>query len=181
MLAICSKGQARVNPNDKIVKNLCTFLCSDPLLTPVFADNQQLGGIQSLQKPDTPAQAKTSKESSAANVQLSEQELMRRGAETALKELCDRFGEHLFQDIPKVWECMAGKLQSVYGDQSELSATDANNADDLIAEETNVGQEIIDSLTVIRTVLPVLHESLWSKVSIHPTISCPNGMTNTIL
>ncbi|KAI9288630.1 hypothetical protein BC943DRAFT_288000 [Umbelopsis sp. AD052] len=172
LLAICSKGQVRINPNDKIVKNLCTFLCSDPLLTPVFADNQQLGGIQSLQKPDAPAQAKASKESSAANSQLSEQELMRRGAETALKELCDRFGEHLFQEIPKVWECMAGKLQGIYGEQKESSAIDANSTDDLIAEETNVGQEIIDSLTVIRTVLPVLHESLWSKVvSIAPYIA----------
>jgi TATA-binding protein-associated factor len=170
-LAICSKGQGRVNPNDKIVKNLCTFLCSDPLLTPVFADNQQLEGIQSLQKSDSPAQVKASKESSTTNPHLGEPELMRRGAETALKELCDRFGEHLFQDIPKVWECMAGNLQTVFGDKGASSAMDANTTDDLIAGENSVGQDIIDSLTVIRTVLPVLHESLWNQVSFHPISS----------
>jgi TATA-binding protein-associated factor len=92
---------------------------------------------------------------------------MRRGAETALKELCDRFKEHLFQSISKLWECMAGKLQTIYADDGSLSSGDLNAADDFIAADPNVGQEIIDALTVIRTVLPVLHENLWEMVSFY--------------
>jgi hypothetical protein len=62
---------------------------------------------------------------------------------------------------------MAGKLQTIYADDGSLSSGDLNAADDFIAADPNVGQEIIDALTVIRTVLPVLHENLWEMVSFY--------------
>lgn len=96
---------------------------------------------------------------------------MRRGAETALKELCDRFGGNVFKIVPKLWECMAGRLQATYGDDSS-AAKEINAADESIVNDTSLGQEIVDALTVIRTVLPVLHETLASQVvSIAPFVA----------
>ncbi|KAI9495302.1 hypothetical protein BDB00DRAFT_870456 [Zychaea mexicana] len=166
LVALCSRNPNRVNPTDKIVKNLCTFLCSDTVETPVLEDNQTQSGILSIQKEDSSNTGKggSAKEAAAAapTAAQKESQLMKRGAEIALRVLCDRFEGRVFDIVPKLWECMVAKLQLVFGQDAEGSGVSL--ADKAIQSDLTVGQEVIDTLTIVTTVVPYLSSDLWPKI-----------------
>ncbi|KAG9295858.1 hypothetical protein G9A89_006597 [Geosiphon pyriformis] len=162
LVALCSSDQTtvRVNPNDKIVKNLCTFLCQDQSSTPVLQNNRSTEGILSLQKAK---ENNLSNGDSQKEEELKSQRLIRRGAETALRQFATQFGPKLFKVLPKLWSCMHSALDAVFlndkGDQkSEEDINCALNAND-------PGQEAIDSLQVLQTLTPVVHESLYPEIT----------------
>lgn len=107
-------------PPEKIVKNLCTFLCQDVEQTPAFALNKHLEkGILSAKSIITSeSQATNGKASKIAQMDLSieaeKAKVSRRGAELAFKELSAKFGEELFTHVPKMWEFMAGGLVAAF-------------------------------------------------------------------
>ncbi|EGN96198.1 hypothetical protein SERLA73DRAFT_170610 [Serpula lacrymans var. lacrymans S7.3] len=150
-------------PPDKIVKNLCTFLCQDVDQTPTFAYTRSvLDGILSFQTSYKPAGSRngrdghdrsdTPKADEASSARLS-----RRGAGLAFNQLSTRFGSRLFQVLPKMWQSMAGGLLSACGSGSP------QEADNLM--EKQFGQDVIDSLSVLEAVVPTLHPDLWPKLS----------------
>src|SRR5882762_2159351 len=98
-------------PPDKIVKNLCTFLCQDVEKTPTFAFmRKHLSAILSFQNPSAatdPGPKDGSKGDSIEKARLS-----RRGAGLAFVQLSTRFGPKLLDAIPKMWQSMAGGLLS---------------------------------------------------------------------
>lgn len=112
----------KVNPAEKVVKNLCTFICADTSLTPVFADSMNLlKGIASNRKPlPATAVARGRKptivkaDASAEPDQLSPEKLQRRGALMALSNFGERMGSQLFERLPKVWQRMASGLMDTY-------------------------------------------------------------------
>ncbi|KAG0170991.1 TATA-binding protein-associated factor mot1 [Apophysomyces sp. BC1034] len=170
LVALCARSTGRLNPNDKIVKNLCTFLCSDTTKTPVLEDSPIKSAILSIQKEDTgKAAINASKEAPAITAEQKEAQLMKRGAETSLHVLCDRFGSKIFDTVPMMWECMSLKLKSVFGEAS--GADDIMEVDAFIASDYSAGQEVIDALTVVNTVVPYISHELWGQVvSIVPDI-----------
>lgn len=108
------------SPPEKIVKNLCTFLCQDVDETPAFAlVMQQEKGIITVKSI-------LSSDSNSANGRgkgsrpepLSEEstkaKVSRRGAELAFQQLSREFGEKLFDLVPKIWEFMAGGLLNAF-------------------------------------------------------------------
>jgi TATA-binding protein-associated factor len=107
-------------PPDKIIKNLCTFLCQDTAQTPTFAFTcSTTAGILSFQQP-LPASAsrvapgKESKDAiddSKAD-EMAKARLARRGAGLAFEKLSCKFGRDLFEVLPKMWQSMAGGLLS---------------------------------------------------------------------
>ena len=107
-------------PPEKIVKNLCTFLCQDVEQTPTFAYNKHVeSGILSFKAiMRIDAATSTAKGRGQADAAQSEEankaKLSRRGAEFAFTELSLRFGERLFELVPKMWEFMAGGLLSAF-------------------------------------------------------------------
>lgn len=113
-----SNGLAQ--PPEKIVKNLCTFLCQDVEQTPTFAYNRQIeGGILSFKTimRGEGAGANGKGRGNADPTQSDDAEkakLSRRGAEFAFTELSSRFGERLFEVVPKMWEFMAGGLLAAF-------------------------------------------------------------------
>ncbi|KZT11597.1 SNF2 chromatin remodeling protein [Laetiporus sulphureus 93-53] len=145
-------------PPEKIVKNLCTFLCQDIDQTPTFAQARKtLGGILSfsrgsgtngsskpnIEKPElTPAEA--------AQARLS-----RRGAQLAFVELSRKFGPRMLDVVPKMWQSMAGGLLSACQTDS-VSKMDK-------AIEKQFGQDLIDSFSVLDAIVPTFHEELWPK------------------
>lgn len=109
----------KVNPAEKIIKNLCTFVCADDSLTPVFADTAAtLNGITSNKKPLTVAgrvrKNAAVKADSPEPEKMSVDKLQRRGALKALSSFGDRLGPQLFERLPKLWECMTGGLLGTY-------------------------------------------------------------------
>ena len=115
---ICSApGSAvRSNPSEKLVKNLCTFLCQDVSRTPIFAASKHLTkGILTLEY--TPARGLATKEPAGAQVEHADTltaKLVYRGAQLALSELAARFGADLLERVPKLWSCMSETLLAVY-------------------------------------------------------------------
>ncbi|ORY95444.1 hypothetical protein BCR43DRAFT_301359 [Syncephalastrum racemosum] len=155
LITLCSRASGRVNPTDKIVNNLCTFLCSDTSKTPVLEENQMQSGIVSIQKEDN------KKEIAASAATSAPAQLMKRGAETALRELCNRFGGRVFEMVPVLWDCMANRLRNVF----DPNGNDVSAADKQIQADLALGQQVIDALTVVKTVVPYLSEDLHEQVA----------------
>lgn len=98
-------------PPDKIVKNLCTFLCQDVEQTPTFAYHRKhLSGILSFRCPSKVTDNGVPEEDKAESRERAR--LSRRGAGLAFVKLSTKFGEKLLDTIPKMWQSMAGGILS---------------------------------------------------------------------
>ncbi|KAG8861908.1 TATA-binding protein-associated factor mot1 [Tulasnella sp. 330] len=147
----------KVNPAEKVVKNLCTFVCADGSLTPVFADSTHLlNGIASNKRPLPAAAAARGRKPAIPKVEvvelekMSPEKLQRRGALMALSNFGERMGPQLFERLPKLWQRMASGLMDTYSSDTLAS----------VADDTENGQTIVDELTVIQGVAPHLHPEL---------------------
>ncbi|KAI0247046.1 SNF2 chromatin remodeling protein [Lactifluus subvellereus] len=142
-------------PPDKIVKNLCTFLCQDVERTPTFAyQKKHLSGILSFQNPSKAAENGAPEEVKGESREKAR--LSRRGAGLAFIELSTKFGGKLLETIPKMWQSMAGGILSACAPDTP------DAADDLISRRH--GQDVIDSLSVLEAIVPTLHQELWPKI-----------------
>lgn len=94
-------------PPDKIVKNLCTFLCQDVERTPTFAYHKKhLSATLSFQNASKAVENSTPEDDKAESKEKAR--LSRRGAGLAFVELSTKFGEKLLEVIPNMWQSMAG-------------------------------------------------------------------------
>lgn len=147
---------SKTGPADKVIKNLCSFLCVDTSEVPEFHPNQQfLDKILSLRKEE----AKTDPADIISHQKaVKAARIKRLGAKTALETLSKMFGSELFVKLPKLKECMFGPLPSPSSDISD------NNIPDSICDpDSTLGQDIIDALSVIRALLPSLDTSLHNE------------------
>ena len=121
-IELCSSPTSTLksNPSDKIVKNLCTFLCQDISKTPIFAKARlSTAGILTLEyNPARGLAVKESKESQIQSPEVLATKLVCRGAQSALEELAKRFGETLLASVPKLWSCMSESLLTIYASGS---------------------------------------------------------------
>ena len=106
-----------MQPPDKIVKNLCTFLCQDAEQTPTFSYSTTiLDGILSFQGSKAIATlAESSKKGRASGTDSGDaikSHITRRGSVLAFVELSNKFGPRLLDVVPKMWNSMAGGLAS---------------------------------------------------------------------
>jgi TATA-binding protein-associated factor len=106
-------------PPDKIVKNLCTFLCQDIEQTPAFAFTRKVtDGILSFQGTTKAVQHRNGKESvkDKGNAKKADEaakaRLSRRGAGLAFEKLSRKFDAQLLIVIPSMWQSMVGGLLS---------------------------------------------------------------------
>lgn len=175
-------------PPDKIVKNLCTFLCQDIEQTPTFAYTRKtLQGILSFQASSTDSGVRNGKFGSKVEKpdalkadEASKSRLSRRGACLAFAELSTKFGPRLLSVIPNMWQSMVGGLLSACASgmqiKTNISTTidvfsDSPDKSDALIEK-QYGQDVIDSLSVLEAVVPALHEDLWPKlVEIYPMVA----------
>ena len=106
-------------PPEKIVKNLCTFLCQDVDETPAFALVMQhekgfitVKSILSSDSNSANGKGANAKGQDASTEESNKAKISRRGAELAFQQLSREFGKDLFELVPKIWEFMAGGLLS---------------------------------------------------------------------
>ncbi|KAF5391880.1 hypothetical protein D9757_001832 [Collybiopsis confluens] len=159
-IEFCSIHQIS-QPPDKIVKNLCTFLCQDVEQTPTFAFTRKItDGILSFQKASSPlpANGRGGKDKDKSDPdETNRSPLSRRGARFAFDQLSSKFGGRLLNIIPNMWQSMAGGLLSTFQPETPEEC-DA-------AMEKHFGQDVIDSLSVLEAAVPTFHRELWPKVT----------------
>ncbi|KAG2733298.1 hypothetical protein G9P44_004288 [Scheffersomyces stipitis] len=136
---------------DKIVKNLCAFLCVDTSEVPEFHHNViYKDDILSLKKEE----AKTDPLDIAAHEKaVHEAKIKRNGASLSLEALLKIYNADLFEKVPKLKEVMLEPLRLLENSISE----------ELVKDELK-GQSIIDALGILRALLPKLDKSLHDQV-----------------
>ncbi|KAI9598492.1 hypothetical protein BDF19DRAFT_393058 [Syncephalis fuscata] len=142
------------NPIDKIIKNICAFLCADASNTPVLETQQQEEGILSLEAVSIGAS--TCLVAAPVNETPEEREvrLIRRGAELAIREMAMLFEERLFNDLPKLWECANVRLTTSFPKEPEERD---------LKPSLVIGQEIIDALQLMISLSPHLNATLYEQ------------------
>lgn len=151
------------SPNEKLTKNICSLTCSDPVATPqaseasaktINFDDLGIAKVSnSRQKPQVL--------SSAEERSRMEGAITRRGAEFALRSLCDKFGGLLFEKLPKLWECLTEALNLCASNGSE--GTGPLSCPGTL-DQHGEPQALINNLQVVCSITPVLHKGLQSKI-----------------
>ncbi|KAG8699789.1 TATA-binding protein-associated factor mot1, partial [Ceratobasidium sp. 395] len=160
-----SSGLA-VMPAEQIVKNLCAFVCQDTEVTPVFTQSRRVhAGVLTCKlmaaKSSTSSKAK---DDAAEAPEAAKARIVKRGAQLALMRLGGLFGPELFTRLKQMWDSMVGGLTDAFGEGVD--------GDKKIEKADAVGQQVIDSLTVLHVVVPSLDESLHDRVvELFPSIA----------
>lgn len=136
-------------PADKVIANLMKFYCMDTSETPEFFPNVTFkNAVLSLRKEEDrkdPVDAiKYELEAKAARV-------TRRGAKEALDQLSRRFGPSLMKKVPVIKSKIETPLHQAFDSDLPISIEDDDN---------ELGQEVIDGLSVLRTLTPGLDPEL---------------------
>lgn len=167
------------NPSDKIVKNLFTFLCQDISLTPVFAlGPESTQGILSLKDERQPVPKKTAagvKEMPEETEEQIASRITRRGALQSFTALAERFRGDLFNRVPVFWHGLSAPFSQLESGGTfpadavvprikhlviSIEEMDLRLSNDILA-----GQSLIDSLTALRFIAPMLDPSLQARLS----------------
>jgi TATA-binding protein-associated factor len=153
LISFYASGQAASRgPADKVIGNLLKFYCVDTSDTPEYIPNAELqDAILSLRKEedrkDHADTAKYEAEAKAARI-------TRRGAKEAIDQLSRGFGSSLFINAPTLEAKIREPLQTVLGGDSEVVTIDS----------PELGQDAVDSLSILRLLVPTLHSELHSFV-----------------
>ncbi|OAA33193.1 hypothetical protein AAL_00658 [Moelleriella libera RCEF 2490] len=153
-------NKGRKGPADKVVANLVKFSCVEVAETPEFPVHAaKTSCILSMSKEedrvDHEDAAKWAREAKGARI-------TRRGAKDALEILSTAYGAKLFQAVPTIRTFMEQPLIRAFSGDLPLEAKDPDNV---------FGQEIVDAMSVIRTMTPTMDTSLHPFVmSILPLV-----------
>ncbi|KAL8688214.1 MAG: hypothetical protein Q9218_005820 [Villophora microphyllina] len=140
-------------PADKVIANLMKYYCVDTSETPEFPVNSSLGdSILSLRKEedrkDHADAVKYEMEAKAARIQ-------RRGAKETLDRLNATFGSELFNKAPVIKSKIQAPLYQAFDEDLPENITDPSN---------DLGQDVIDGLSILRALMPALDTSLYPFV-----------------
>lgn len=141
-------------PANKIITNLTSFYCVDTSETPEFGVNAAKHDvILSLHKEedrkDFQATAEYEKEARSARI-------TRRGTKEALDQLCQLFGTALFEKAPVLKNRIESPLDRVFGSDTPIGVGDGDEA------QKAGGQEVVDSFSILRALVPAMHADLSS-------------------
>ncbi|KAK9450457.1 uncharacterized protein V1518DRAFT_392161 [Limtongia smithiae] len=147
LVKLCASAK-KSGASDKMIKNICAFLCVDTSEVPEFHHNEKLETIiLSLHKEED---RHDHKDVAAYQREAKKARVKRRGAKMALETLADALGPELFAIVPRLKDCMTSSL-SVLAEPLPV---------DITCPESTLGQEIVDGLSIIRALLPRLHPML---------------------
>lgn len=114
------------SPNEKLIKNLCALTCSDPVETPKATQNNAVA--VTAEEPETLPSGKGNKYGKLSPLSVNDERaraegaITRRGAELALKSLCNKFGSALLDQLPKLWDCLTESLGQPVPSTNDLSS-----------------------------------------------------------
>jgi TATA-binding protein-associated factor len=136
-------------PVDKVISNLVKFYCQDTAETPEFHHNARFEKeLLSLRKEedrkDHPDAAKFEREAKEARI-------MRRGAREALEQLANTFGARLLDKVPNLKSLIEAPLRETLDAELPVDIRDPNS---------EVGQQVVDSLSTLRALVPRLDKGI---------------------
>ena len=135
-------------PAEKIVSNLVKFYCIDTSETPEFGINASKQDIiLSLHKEED---RKDYESTEAYELEARGARITRRGTKEAFDQLCQLFGNQLFEKAPGLMNKIATPLRGAFGDNNSRNLEDS----------TESGQEVVDGLSVLRVLVPAMHQDL---------------------
>jgi TATA-binding protein-associated factor len=106
----------KVNPSDKVIKNLWTFLCQDTSITPVFSPTAANEGIVSLREDRVQVAKRGAKDVPEETEEQIAMRVTRRGALEAFRALAGKFGKELLDEVPKFWEGISAAFLANFAD-----------------------------------------------------------------
>ncbi|KAL7269794.1 TATA-binding protein-associated factor mot1 [Rhizina undulata] len=152
LVGLCSRS-GRVAVADKLTKNLNSFLCVDTSEVPMFHQNESLeDNILSLRKEED---RKDHADQATFEREAKEARIKRRGAKEALEQLAQTFGASLFDNVPKLRDCIETPLHQAFDGELPSNIKDPH---------VTLGQEVIDGLSTIRALLPKFHPDLHATI-----------------
>jgi TATA-binding protein-associated factor len=136
-------------PADKVVSNLVKFSCVEVAETPEFPTHAtKRDVVLSMQKEedrvDHADAAKFAREARAARI-------TRRGAKEALEVLARAYGPHLLTTVPSL---------KAYMEESLVKAFSGPLPDEVHDPESIFGQDVVDAMSLIRTLAPTLDRAI---------------------
>jgi len=142
--------KGKLGASDKMMKNLCAFMCVDTSEVPEFIPNKGLrDAVLSLKKEDS--EDNDSVQSAIVQKEVHKARIKRRGGTMALKMLLQKYKADLFKKMPKIKLMMLEPLK-IFEKGLDYQPTD---------EE---GQAAIDSLELIRSLIGELDHSLYPEL-----------------
>ncbi|KAJ3309940.1 btaf1 RNA polymerase II, B-TFIID transcription factor-associated, 170kDa [Boothiomyces sp. JEL0838] len=192
MIELNILGQ-RTNINEKMIKNICVFLCSDPSIVGIakeVRDENLVLTLKRLKELKPPPKGKTKGRKAAAVAQAVDQideaavdaikdaaqaeaneqdriakMILHRGAEAAIESLCAQFGPKLFESSPTFWTIISESLNTV-----NLLLL----AKKKFTPEEPFTQPLCDSLHVIHILAKYIHPDLYPSMLtlMDPITSC---------
>ena len=139
----------RRGPADKVVANLVKFSCVEVAETPefpvhVFKTNVILSMQKEEDRVDHVDAAKFAREAKQARI-------TRRGAKEALEILSQNYGAEVLTRVPRLQLFMEEPLVEAFSGELPAAAKDPENT---------FGQDIVDAMSLIRTMTPTFHPAL---------------------
>ncbi len=135
------------NVSNKIVKNLCGFLCVDTSEVPEFGSNRNVkDSILSLKKEELDAEAILRHEKF-----LIEAKIKRRGAKFSLENVLINFQENVFIKVPQLKNLIFEPLKNLET-SSEIEVDDVT------------GQSIVDALGVLKALIPTFNSNVHEEI-----------------
>lgn len=159
-LMACYANSERRGPADKVIANLMKFYCVDTSETPEFFPNISFKeSVLSLRKEedrrDYVDAMKYEMEAKAARI-------TRRGAKAALDQLTRAFGDQLLAKIPAMKTKIEIPLRQAF---------DGDLPPNIEAEDEELGQEVVDGLSILRALTPSIHPDLhWFVLAMMPLV-----------
>lgn len=147
LLGLYATTQRR-GPADKVTANLMSFYCIDTSETPEYRINaSKTTVILSLHKEedrkDYENTEKYEREARAAKI-------TRRGTKEALDQLCQLFGNQLFDKAPVLRSKIETPLRKAFSDEPSID----------IEDNPDAGQDLVDGLSILRAMVPNMHSDL---------------------
>lgn len=150
----------RRGPADKVIANLMKFYCVDTAETPEFSPNVTLkNSVLSLRKEED---RKDPVDAIRYEMEVKAARITRRGAKSALDQLTKAFGDQLLVRVSVLKNKIETPLHRAFED--ELPPT-------IESDEDELGQEVIDGLSILRLLTPSMHPNLhWFVLDIMPLV-----------
>ncbi|KAG4305422.1 hypothetical protein PORY_000978 [Pneumocystis oryctolagi] len=155
LVDLCSSSHS--GAIDKLIGNLCTFLCLDTSEIPEFHCNKNLQKcILSLKKDQEDQCSKdVSYERNSKEIHI-----RKNGAKLVLINIVETFGKNLFEKIPKLYNHIFKSIEFAFKERSDFLK-------DINEQNSILGQNIIDGLSILRILVSHFNKSLYPLVVDH--------------
>lgn len=147
-------------PVDKVIANLMKFYCMDTSETPEFYPNAKFTTlVLSLRKEED---RKDPVDAINYEMEVKAARITRRGAKEALDQLSRQFGAGLLTSIAVMKSKIQTPLHRAFDGELPMNIEEDDN---------ELGQDVVDGLSVLRTLTPGLHPDLhWFILEMIPLI-----------